>query len=512
MMVNTVGFWLIFLVGLAPLVLVPLLIRLAPVPAQAQKLLWGALLPLLLALLLEQGFLTGLLCLPYLLACLGLVFLGLQRLASCWHRPGEIPLGLGLLYLPVGAVWLAASRMGLEFLGYPPLLVLLTAAHFHYAGFTAATLAGFLCRLFPEDRLLSRAALVVAMGPPLVALGIQFSPVVEVISAIILASGMLGLVVGSVGNLGSLKKPAAILLGLALLGLVPTMGLAMTFAVGELLERVFVDILTMLLWHGTTNALLFGLCGSIAMWGLRERLVPVVELPASIYRGSGAIGLDYFERVGAVEKGRAEPVGMVDCLEELQHPGFDPGKVSLEVRHFYEHTVDWRFYVKAHWQVLAFSRLVRFFTARFQQIQLPLDVRDVEGWQEVACRFAWLQGCSGARTSVRWYTENREPLYVAAYSSPRLGEYGYMDIALPLPFSQLAVTLRMDNVGEGILLTASGAGAEGIRIRTRFLTVRLPMTEELMLGVESPGVLMAVHRFGILGLPIVTLNYRLIRG
>ncbi|MEM1214205.1 MAG: YndJ family transporter [Bacteroidota bacterium] len=46
--------------------------------------------------------------------------------------------------LPVAAAWAVADRLGWQPLGFDALIVLLTAIHFHYAGFALAILAGLL--------------------------------------------------------------------------------------------------------------------------------------------------------------------------------------------------------------------------------------------------------------------------------------------------------------------------------------------------------------------------------
>jgi hypothetical protein len=47
-----------------------------------------------------------------------------------------------MLYLPIGGAWLVASRLGIQPLGFGDTIVLLTAVHFHFAGFAAPVLAG----------------------------------------------------------------------------------------------------------------------------------------------------------------------------------------------------------------------------------------------------------------------------------------------------------------------------------------------------------------------------------
>jgi hypothetical protein len=54
----------------------------------------------------------------------------------------ELCLHAALVYWPVGCLWLVISRAGVNPLGFSDDIVLLTAVHFHYAGFAALTMLG----------------------------------------------------------------------------------------------------------------------------------------------------------------------------------------------------------------------------------------------------------------------------------------------------------------------------------------------------------------------------------
>jgi len=65
-------------------------------------------------------------------------------LAAGWlvvqHRHLPWATLLPLMWLPAGAAWLVAARCGLRPLGFSDAIVLLTAAHFHHAGFGVSAL------------------------------------------------------------------------------------------------------------------------------------------------------------------------------------------------------------------------------------------------------------------------------------------------------------------------------------------------------------------------------------
>jgi hypothetical protein len=195
---------------LAVLVVTPLALPLALPPAGARyaTLAYRAALLaqpfaaalVVVAFLTPVGITAALLASGWLLLT-GLVALtGLLRLLSRRSlRADELCIDAGLLYLPVGAAWMLFNRLGFGPLGFGETIVILTAVHFHYAGFAAPILAGLAGRqiatarpaLWPMFRLV--AAGVIA-GIALVATGItlaRYTPVVEVAAALIFAVSML---------------------------------------------------------------------------------------------------------------------------------------------------------------------------------------------------------------------------------------------------------------------------------------------------------------------------------
>lgn len=192
------------LVALAPVTILPLGLALlpragAPAPA-AHGLAAGAVLIAgpcaLLAALLAPGPRAAALAAPWLAATLLVGLVGLLRLRSRGIGPlHELALDAAMLYLPVGGVWFLASRAGVALLGFREPIVTFTAAHFHYAGFAAPTVVGLLGRALGKgasDVFYRGVAVIVILGIPLVAAGIQLSRALEFPAAIVLSIGMLG--------------------------------------------------------------------------------------------------------------------------------------------------------------------------------------------------------------------------------------------------------------------------------------------------------------------------------
>jgi hypothetical protein len=215
-----------------------------------------------------------------ILAALWLVVTALIALFGLWRllfrsvlNASELCIGAGLIYLPVGGMWLIMSRLGTQPLGFGDTIVLLTAAHFHFAGFAAPILAGLAGRMLDgggaRRQLFQLAAVGIIAGTPIVATGITFSPVVAFIGAIVISLGLIFLaivvlvwVIRSVGS-----ASAQFLLGVSAISSSSAMVLACLYAYSLVTKTVIIDIPHMAMTHGVINAFGFALCGLIA-WSL----------------------------------------------------------------------------------------------------------------------------------------------------------------------------------------------------------------------------------------------------
>ena len=194
----------------------------------------------------------------------------------------EMAIDVGLVLLPVGSIWLLASRAAASLLGFHEPIVTLTAAHFHYAGFAAPLVIGCTGRLFAlADAGAAKVALAyrigtitVCAGIPLTAIGIMTTHAVEATAAVALACGMLLacflLVVVVPRRAAERSKAAAALFAIAGVALLGTMGLAATFALTSSAGRgsTFdgpLSVQTMIDYHGGGNALGFALCALVAL-------------------------------------------------------------------------------------------------------------------------------------------------------------------------------------------------------------------------------------------------------
>lgn len=244
---------------LAPLVIVPRLLMLLPDRRWVARLAgWPALvaaLPLLAAFALPSGTLAAAFVVPWLVFALGgaldAVLHGLARLPAILrpNRWADLGVDVALGFWAVGAVFTIIDRLGLE-TWFSPAIVLLTATHFHFAGFGLLGLASLLARSRPRLRA-SVAGLV--MGIPLTALGfVLVSDAINAVGAVVVGLAGIGVGIGLLTvTTSATSRLAARAAGAALLVGMP-MGIAWSLAI--LVGRTFLDLDTMIRTHGVLNA------------------------------------------------------------------------------------------------------------------------------------------------------------------------------------------------------------------------------------------------------------------
>jgi len=224
---------------------------------------------------LEQGIRAALLASVWLGVTSLIAIYGLWRLSlNSLRSVAEVSIDVGLVYLSVGSGWLVMSRLGVQPLGFGDTIVLLTAVHFHFAGFAAPILTGLAGRRLLEapqkfQRPFVLAAVCVTIGTPLVATGISLSPFLALVGTLVIAGGLALLavlvIVRIVPALTSL--PARLLLLLSSASAVIAMVLALLYAYSIVTRTVIIDIPQMAMSHGLINAFGFSLCGLLG-WAI----------------------------------------------------------------------------------------------------------------------------------------------------------------------------------------------------------------------------------------------------
>ena len=228
-------------------------------------LMYGAGAVLTASFLVEGGLLAAALALPWFAVTLRLAWIGLQRRERI--DAAQLATRAGLVFVAVGGAWTVLARLEEPLFGYPQIIVLLTAVHFHFAGFALPLVLGRLAGSYPSRFSLTIVTGTVA-GIVLVAVGISFSPMLEVIGAWVLALSAAGLGL----MLITTRSPAVI--GnrvLAVIGgsaLLVGMVMAIAYATGEFSQQNQIAIPTMLRYHAAVNALGFAIPSLIATRGV----------------------------------------------------------------------------------------------------------------------------------------------------------------------------------------------------------------------------------------------------
>jgi hypothetical protein len=231
---------------------------------------------LMYAFLQPQGRTAALLAGPYMAATAAVALWGLLRAWQHRRGPiGDLSIDAGLVYLAVGGFWAVLDRAGLQPLGFDPAIVLLTAVHFHYAGFTLLLLTGLAAKA--GDRLSQVNGIAVVVVVPLVAAGITttqlgFSPAIECLAAWGMAIG------GSLTAVQYFRLACQncwpVLMrscwSVVAASLVLSMWLAALYGSRAFVPIPWLDIPLMRALHGTANSVGVGLAGVLG-WNMAAR-------------------------------------------------------------------------------------------------------------------------------------------------------------------------------------------------------------------------------------------------
>ncbi|MGI5404350.1 YndJ family protein [Streptomyces sp. CA-135486] len=185
--------------------------------------------------------------------------------------PAEIAVLTALVTPSVAGVALVAERSGHELFGFSLAMLALTVPHFHFAGFTAALVAGLVCRTStaPAGRF---AALSVPLGTLLVLAGYFMDDWAELLGALVLTAGMwaVALLTWRDVRTGGRDRFTRALLAVSAAVLIATMLLALSWALGEATGLPHPTLTWMAATHGLGNALGFALCSMLARRRLKE--------------------------------------------------------------------------------------------------------------------------------------------------------------------------------------------------------------------------------------------------
>lgn len=244
----------------APLVIVPRLLGMTGDHRMMARLAgWPVLLaaiPLVVAFGLPAGVAAASLSVPWLALCAAAVPL------AAWHAIPLLPriLDRGILadlgadaaccFLAVGAVFLAADRLGIQPLGFSMTIILLTGTHFHVAAFGLLLLTAILARRRPW---LNASVVGLVVGFPITAAGfVLSSDLIGAVGALVVGAAGIGTGLawwsdGGYGLEAWIKRVAGVAL---LVGMI--LGIAWSWSVVFGIGFIGLDL--MVRTHGALNA------------------------------------------------------------------------------------------------------------------------------------------------------------------------------------------------------------------------------------------------------------------
>ncbi|MBT2575142.1 YndJ family protein [Bacillus sp. ISL-51] len=432
------------------------------------------------------------------------------------HRIEETSVIFGLIYLAGGGFWFFAYVSQMDIMHFGPLIILLTAVHFHYSAFLIPIFNGLLGRIIRERRGLYRWSTgIILLSPLLIAMGITFSKTLDLI-AVGMYMSALYINAYLVFRAPFQTKTGKLLIRTSSAVLMITICFSLIYSFGVYREEMTLTISQMIWIHGTVNA-----CGVIlpALAGWRmENPRPFdehcVQTFSRIY-GKRAIGSDFLADIHAETNDYY--TGLVDEMNDLHSDHFSAEKLTPAILSFYEKTINYDIEAKVTWSTWfrPFAHIYERFSRRTGQIHLSMN----PDWYTMHSQIKGVDSSKDGRKKVRaWIrtNEKQETIFTALYSVYRSNGEGYMNISLPLPFSQMTGILKPYHHKESLMLTSrrrkSGAGDEGIYLQTKFGTCSLPLSETFLITAQGDNRLTAVHRMWLFGMKFLTVNYRITCG
>ncbi len=239
------------------------------------------------------------------------------------------------------------------------------------------------------------------------------------------------------------------------------------------------------------------------------------------------VGADYVEQLARVKGGtfRRNPpdVGILESLDGLAGPSFEPARVDPVIREFYEHTSRFKLSIVPRWKpwirpgYALFKSLV---AEPLGQAAIPSNIEEAQRGMVSTIDTVDLEGDEGIeiRGWVRTFADSGKPIYVGIYTSFRHEGRGYVSVGFPLPDANFTATLLPENRDGGLVLSSRtelpypGHYLSIVEAETGELTVMklLYFHEEIAVHLSN-GELKTDHRFFLAGQNFLTLEYSMER-
>lgn len=423
----------------------------------------------------------------YVMSTLLIGSMGLQRfLQRGFTNTAEVMIDIGLIYIVMGGGWFFAHINGIE-TGFSPIITWLTSIHFHYSACLLCITVGLLGRKW-SGQYFTLCCSIIAAGPMLVAIGITFSRVVEIISVSLYVVAIFSLTV--VTWRIRFSQGATIFIRLAFLTLCFTIVWSFLYAYSNLKGINFVGIPDMLVFHGVLNCIVFG--GAIVIgWSLYTpaSTQQPYTFPISQLRG---------EVLGKQEAHHA----LVDDMSVF----INKQRVTFKIYDFYENTSRYSLIasVKWNWWFKPFAFIYQFISRKMGQLNLPFSSNQFAMQGTITKIDHTLDGRDNPRVWQR--SQGNETIFSAIYSIHTDDFRAYMNIALPLPKSTMHGILVIEEKGDKLYLTSNADGDTGTYLSFANFIIKLPLHEYFTIWEEN-GELRAVHIMKLFGVKFLQIDY-----
>ncbi|WP_219376211.1 YndJ family protein [Bacillus mycoides] len=439
---------------------------------------------------------------------------GVSRLLERGWKPlEEAAIDSAFIYLFLGGFWFFASVAKLSIMHFSSDIVLLTAAHFHYSAFLLPLSAGLLGRKREQgSKLYDAIMFIIVISPMTVAIGITYSRVFEFFAVFIYLCAIYGYGV-YVWRTKFNTISAKVLLVLSSSTLMVTIMFSLIYSYGNFKQVMTITIAQMVWIHGVVNGIGVALPAFVG-WMI-EKSTPNYKYygkTMSRLRGNATVGEAFLHNRNLIDS--KEYKGLVDKMNDFHSEAFDAKKIPLSIIRFYENTKEYE--LQSHIKWTRWFHPVAFcyekISKRVGQIHLGMGGK----WETMHGSIIGIIDEKDGRENVRaWLRKNEagETIFVALYSKHTYKKDKYMNIALPLPYSNMTGILKLYNDTNQLMITSKlrerRKGDEGIYLHTRFFTIRLPLAETFIIKEGTDQMLTANHRMWIFGVNFLEIDYEI---
>ena len=423
----------------------------------------------------------------YCVSTVAISWSGVQRfLQRGFTNVGEMMIDIGLLYIVMGGGWFFAHINDIN-TGFSPIITWLTAIHFHYSACLLCITVGLLGRVF-TSRYFTICAAVIASGPMLVAVGITFSRIIEIVSVSLYVIAVFSLTVYTFRI--RLRHSATVFIRIAFLTLSFTIVWSFLYAYSNLTGTGLVDIPDMLAFHGFLNCLFFGGVVTIA-WSIYvpASLHQPYTFPTSQIRGKGFKKLHLHHAL----------VDDMSCL-------IDKERLPFHVVDFYENTLQYGLTASVKWSrwFKPFAFLYQIISKKMEQLNLPFSPEPIVMEGTIMKVDEEVDGRTDPRVWQRH--ANGRTIFSAIYAIHKDSHRAYMNIALPLPKSAMHGILAANVKDHKLYLTSDANGDSGTYFSVGRYTFKLPLHEYFTIW-EEDGEIQATHSMTIFGVNFLHIDY-----